>query len=72
MSDGFYDFNAKITVELEIESDEDGMSIKPKVTVSGITKKQLYWLFEGADIQDDFGEYLYAHMETMKDISTES
>lgn len=63
----FYRFKGKITLELEIDSDEHGMTPKSKVTVTGMTKDQLYWLFEGADLAEDLGNYVYEHMAGMDD-----
>jgi hypothetical protein len=63
----FYTFKGKITLELELDSDADGMTPKSKVTVTGMTKDQLYWLFEGAELAEDLGNYVYEHMAEMKD-----
>jgi hypothetical protein len=63
----FYTFKGKITLELELDSDADGMTPKSKVTVTGMTKEQLYWLFEGGDLAEDLGNYVYEHMAEMAD-----
>lgn len=62
----FYTFKGKITLELEIDSNEYGSSHHKKVTVTGMTKDQLYWLFEGADLAEDLGNYVYEHMARME------
>jgi hypothetical protein len=67
MSEIDYNFKGKITVEFDIDSDEDGMSTKRVVNVTGISKDQLYWLFEGADIHEDFGNAVYDYMAEMED-----
>jgi hypothetical protein len=59
--------NGKITLELEVSYGEDGGTQTPKVTVEGITKEQLYWLFEGGDLMQDLGMYVYDHMDEMPD-----
>lgn len=66
-SDEFYTFTGKITLELEIHSEPDGMTPFHKVTSSGMTKDQFYWLFEGADLAEDLGHYVYEHMARMSD-----
>lgn len=66
-NDAFYTFTGKITLELEIESDSTGMSTKHKVTASGMTKDQFYWLFEGAELAEDLGHFVYEHMARMAD-----
>lgn len=58
-------FKGKITVELDIEGDEDGYSWKHKISVTGISSDELYNMFEDDLIKIDDAVYVY--MSKMED-----